>query len=635
MQSWIPGFVIILKTISQILTAGIAIIAFALLLYALTFNLRDRVARTFSTIMICLVIVFSMESFGGSSQDPALINLWLRLQWVGIILLPASYLHFSDALLATTGQPSRWRRKWAVRLTYLFSIVLIGLVFTPWFLGELILDQPPAPHFTPTLLTELFTLYYIFILVLAWISFVRAFKRTLTPTSKRRMFYLIVSAIGPALGSFPYLLYGSAFAFDQPIIFWSITILVNLGVSGLIFIMAYAVAFFGVPWPDRVVKSRLIKWALRGPATASVALGLTTLVKRGGQALGTPYSAFIPIVMVVTILILEYAITLFYPYLERWLLFGRDERDLEMIRSLEQRIITRGDLKQFIEMVLAAVTDRTRAKGAYLLAVTDEEIDVVDKAGKVMLDDRLLDEIDSLVPNLDPSQETVYLDHHLLIPLWKPANGVPPRILGLLGLMDIDNQGRMEAEEAESLRRLTTRATIALVDREMLEEVFDLLERMNPQEELIQHLRAAGRFDRQGILQEEDAIEKKETVQWVRDALTHYWGGPKLTENPLTKLRIVQAALVEHEGSQVNALRSVLKAAIEQVRPGGERRYTGEWILYNILDLKFLEGKKMREIALKLAVSEADLYRKQRVAIEMIANILVQMEMKLKNNHSH
>jgi hypothetical protein len=635
LQSWIPGFVLILKTISQILTAGIAIIAFALLLYALTFNLRDRVARAFSTIMICLVIVFSMESFGGTSHDPVMVNLWLRLQWVGIILLPASYLHFSDALLATTGQPSRWRRKWAVRLTYSFSVVLIALVFTPWFLGDLILDQPPAPHFTPTLLTELFTFYYLVILVLAWINFVRAFNRTLTPTSKRRMLYLIVSAIGPALGSFPYLLYGSAFANDQPIVFWGITILVNVGLSGLIFVMAYAVAFFGVPWPDRVVKSRLIKWALRGPATASVALGLTTLVKRGGEAFGTPYSAFIPIVMVVTILILEYAITLFYPYLERWLLFGRDERDLDMIRSLEQRIITRGDLKQFIEMILAAVTDRMRAKGAYLLAVTDEEIELVDKAGRVTLHEQLLDEIDEFVPTLDPTQEAVTLNHHLIIPLWKPANGGAQTLLGLMGLVDIDNPVLMEAEEIDSLKRLTSRATIALRDREMLEEVFDLLEKMNPQEELIQHLRAAGRFDRQGILQDEDASEKKEMVQWVRDALTHYWGGPKLTENPLIKLKIVQEALAVHEGSQVNALRAVLKSAIEQARPEGERRYTGEWILYNILDLKFLEGKKMREIALKLAVSEADLYRKQRVAIEMIANILVQMELKSSNNNTN
>jgi hypothetical protein len=39
-----------------------------------------------------------------------------------------------------------------------------------------------------------------------------------------------------------------------------------------------------------------------------------------------------------------------------------------------------------------------------------------------------------------------------------------------------------------------------------------------------------------------------------------------------------------------------------------------------------LEGRKVREIAMRLSVSEADLYRKQRVAIEAVANAIVEME---------
>ena len=42
--------------------------------------------------------------------------------------------------------------------------------------------------------------------------------------------------------------------------------------------------------------------------------------------------------------------------------------------------------------------------------------------------------------------------------------------------------------------------------------------------------------------------------------------------------------------------------------------------------MKFLEGKKVREIALRLAMSEADLYRKQRVAIEAVAKEIKEME---------
>jgi len=97
------------------------------------------------------------------------------------------------------------------------------------------------------------------------------------------------------------------------------------------------------------------------------------------------------------------------------------------------------------------------------------------------------------------------------------------------------------------------------------------------------------------------------------------------------KLEVVKMALNEHDNNEINALRSVLKTALDQLRPDGERKFTGEWLLYNILDMKFMEGKKVREIALKLAVSEADLYRKQKVAIEKIADMLVQMELRLKD----
>ena len=99
-----------------------------------------------------------------------------------------------------------------------------------------------------------------------------------------------------------------------------------------------------------------------------------------------------------------------------------------------------------------------------------------------------------------------------------------------------------------------------------------------------------------------------------------------MTESPLLKLNIVQQTLDEHEDNPTNALRSILRKAVEQVRPEGERRFTAEWILYNILEMKFMEGRKVREVALRLAMSEADLYRKQRVAVEAVANAIRDME---------
>ncbi|NLC13762.1 MAG: hypothetical protein GX768_06950, partial [Chloroflexi bacterium] len=122
---------------------------------------------------------------------------------------------------------------------------------------------------------------------------------------------------------------------------------------------------------------------------------------------------------------------------------------------------------------------------------------------------------------------------------------------------------------------------------------------------------------------------------WVKDALTHYWGGPKLTNNPLMQLKVVEAESENLDGNRTNALRAVLTEAIEMIKPSGERKFTSEWLLYNILELKFLQGKKVREVARKLAVSEADLYRKQKIAIESVAQKIAVLEANANGNGEH
>lgn len=42
--------------------------------------------------------------------------------------------------------------------------------------------------------------------------------------------------------------------------------------------------------------------------------------------------------------------------------------------------------------------------------------------------------------------------------------------------------------------------------------------------------------------------------------------------------------------------------------------------------MKFIQGKRVREIADRLAMSESDLYRKQRVAIEQVAQKIIELE---------
>ncbi len=629
LSGWMKDLLTGIITVNQILTAGIAITAFSLFLYALSFNLRDRVARSFAIILLCVVTVFTSEALESSSNTPQVVWLFLHLEWFGVIFLPPAYLHLSDAILVTTGRPSRGRRRIFVRLLYSISAIFLLLLAYGYLLGPMVADAKPAPYLQRTAWTEIFTAYYVVIMVLAWINFGRAYRRTLTRSGRRRMIYLLAGAAAPALGSFPYLLYGSSLAGNYPFLFWGMATASNLFVGGLIIVMAYAVAFFGVSWPDRVVKSRLFKWIMRGPVVASSALGVMTIVRRSGEIFGTIYSAAVPAVMVATVLLLEHTITLVAPLWERFIFFGRDRADLALLQNLEERLITQNDLQQFLEAVLAAVRDHLQSPAAFVAALDGEELSLVVAAGSSpLLKESSLSEVLQVVKHEDNGNGDEYSwGEYWLFPLHQPPETIEgsPILLGLLGVVHQPDQVILH-DQRQALTLLLHRALVALQDRQLQRSIFRSLEDLRPQVDMFQRLRAVGRYDSKTSLLEESLPPESDMAEWVRDALTHYWGGPKLTQNPLLNLQIVQQAFKEHNDNPANALRSILRQAMDNVRPDGERRFTGEWILFNILEMKFVEGRKVREVATRLAMSEADLYRKQRVAIEEVARVILDME---------
>jgi hypothetical protein len=631
-NGWSDNLLVGIQTLNQILTAGIAITAFSLFLYSLSFNLRDRVARSFAIILLCVVVVFTTEALQNRSTTSWGLETLLRLQWLGIIYLPAAYLHLSDALLVTAGRPSRGRRRFAVRAMYGVSTLFLLALASGYMVGPLVTSGKPAPHLQRTLLTEIFTACYVVSMIWAGINFARAFSLMLTRSGRRRMLYLMAGATAPALGSYPYLLYGSAVAARYPLLFWSAATVINILVGGLVVVMAYAVAFFGVSWPDRVIKSRLFKWIMRGPVTASLALGLMTIVRRAGVLMGIEYSAFVPLTMVATVLLFEHAVTLFAPLWERYLFFGRDRAELQLFQNIEERMVTEGDLQQFLEAILAAVRDHLRAPSAFVAALDEDKLSMIVTGGN-----RTLLKQEELSQALETFTTGNGADHHefvwgkyWVLPLHQRKRGdldrdeVPP-FLGVLGVGRGEAQ-HMEPEQREALWLLADRASLALEDRRMQQRVFHSLQDLQPQVDMIQRMRAAGRYDSRASLLNRELPPEADLANWVKDALTHYWGGPKLTKSPLMRLKVVQDMAGEYDGNAANALRALLRKAVDQVKPEGERRFTTEWILYNILEMKFMEGRKVREVAGRLAMSEADLYRKQRVAVEAVAKAILEME---------
>ena len=637
--SWEAGQYL-LRSINQILTAGIAITAFSLLLYTFQFNIRDKVTWTFTLILVSIVIAFSSEAIGSALTPVWENDTWLRLEWLGIIILPPTYFHFSDALLAKTGKPSRGKRTIVNWLAYLTSFGFLLTLPFPFFFGAAVLEEAPTPHLQITLVNSFFVLFYAGLMAMAWFNFYRAFKRTRTPTSKRRMFYLVTSAFAPALGSFPYMLFGYGFASRHTLIFWMISILSNLLMGGLIIVMAYSVSFFGVSWPDRIIRSRLLSWILRGPVTAIMVLGLSTAARRIGEYFGTPYSAIVPIVMAVSLIFIQYLITMTLPFLEKRLVNKDNEPEMDLVRSLETRFITDKDLRQFLETILSAACDQLQVPGAFIATFEDENIEFMVHIGEKRFNEKdFSEDLLTLVRENGSSEKYYQWGENFLLPLEdheeeKDSKETSPRLLGLMCIFEAVSKD-IDEEQQTALDLLLERAAIALRDHNAQNKVLLSLQNIEPEVDFIHKIQLAGRLDERNLLLKEFDSDNDDMFQWVKEALTHYWGGPKLTRSPLLDLQVVKDVVEENEGSRANALRTILKKAIDRVKPEGDRRFTAEWILYNILDMKFLEGRKVREIAMRLAVSEADLYRKQRVAIESVAKEIIDMEAKARNHPSN
>ena len=632
---------IIIAFLNSLLSIGIAVTAFALLIYIIRYNWRSPVARAFSVLLTCVMFVSMGDAVVYRVVEPVWAERWLRWQWLGIALVPAAYLHFSDEVLRTTNSISRLRQA-AVIGAYTTSFVFMGLaLFSDAVVrgGQLL---SAAPHLQAGPLFSFYTLYTLAAIVVGLMNILRARRRCLTPTSRRRMTYLLVSSTGPAFAVFPYLLLSGNPAVTVPLLLWIALLAGNILIFTMLLVMGYSVAYFGVLAPDRVVKYRLIRFLFRGPLLAIAIAAAVAVLIRIEQFLGLPSETITILAVVFFIVLFQIVRGSLQPFLDV-LLFQQDRSELDYIRSLSDRLLTSTDLQQFLENVLTAVADLLRIQRVFLASLDpDGRWRVRAHVGAIELYGTALAEM--RVTTIPPAEQgPIAVDGFWAWPLRARGN---EDLLGALVVTARSSEPDLQEAETKRLQTLITQAAIALEDRRLQKEVFAAVERIMPEIDVLQRQRGEVRYADSPTQPSPDATvtADPEFPNWVKDALSHYWGGPKLTANPLLKLQIVEQALPEYHDDAPKALRAVLVEAIEQLRPDGERSFTAaEWVLYNILELRFIQGRKVRDISARLAMSESDLYRKQKIAVEVVAASLSKMEERavadagsgeLKNGHA-
>jgi hypothetical protein len=669
------------KLLNRITVTGILVTAFSLVIYIGLYNRRSDIARNFAFVLACVIGTFLSDLLTQVSASDT--DIWLRLQWVGIAMIPAASLHLSDALLRATGNNEPVRRV-AVKALYGLGVVFVVLALFTDLIARSGISSENLPHLRPGSLFVLFTLYYFPTLVWATYNVIVARRRALTATSKRRLTYFAWAFAAPAVGMFPYFLPTGWPSFFPQLIAWLGILFVNIGVGTAITFMTYTVSYFGASAPDRVIKRRWVKWLIRGPVLTAFVITAFVLGTRIDRWLGLP-GTFVGLIAGATIILLHqlFIITL-QPTLDR-IIAGDDSSEVRRLQQFGERLMTTSDRVQYLEGILAALCDLLRARNGF---ITMKPISAAPPLTVIIGSDTQPDPTAQPESDAEPELESPVRPVALPVPpsavqsamaLKRNSgelrrNGKPPQAEGddiatepklsfelehdfitwqgywliplharesedVLGVMGLEarapDSAELNDEEREGIAQLVSQAGLLLEDAIKQQRAFESLERLMPDADNMQRRMAESPNPAAPKLSDFSGMPTDnydDFTHLVRDALSQYWGGPKLVDSPLMSLQVVGVAMTEENGNATKALRRVLSEAIERVKPDGTRSMTAtEWMLYNILELKIIQGQKVRDVARKLVMSESDLYRKQRAAFEEVARQMLEMEREVRN----
>ncbi len=647
----------VLVFLDGLVASVVVILAFSLLAYSLTYNFRHPVARRFALLLGLVMITYAAEVSLNRVITETSAERWLRFQWVGIALLPWAYYTFSNAVLRSTNYRTQRRRILSFLIGVLSGISALLALFSPLLVGHIVY-APPISYLTAGLFFWPFALLMAVAALLSFHNIWKARSRCLTDSSRRRMTYLLLGFMAPGVGTFPYLIalgqQTVGETFSVPILVLSI--LGNGAIAVLLVGMAYTVAYLGVYTPDRVVRYRLIRFFTRGPIVAILIILFIQIIPTVERILGLPRDVVLFSVITGVIVLSQLILSVTKSLVDR-LIYREDRDEIAWLRELDRRMLTTSDLRQFLENHLTGICELLRVPAGYVAATVGPDLILEAVVGPGNTRERILavnDWSDALTASLrqntngsfranprrspdDAPQIHYYppIGHQgfWLWPLVEVVDDGQESILGILAVEGRTETPLLTRDESTLLTGLIESVGLALIDRKIQKQLFVALRRIIPGIDRIQKMRGTIPYasdepqTTSAELLDPSPIHNPEFEGWVKDALSHYWGGPKLTRSPLIQLRVVGSVLEEADSEPTKALRLILGRAIERLRPDGKQDLsTPEWLLYNILEMRFIQGRKVREIAERLAMSESDLYRKQRVAIGHVARVLSEME---------
>ncbi|MBV9791778.1 MAG: hypothetical protein JOZ51_26550, partial [Chloroflexi bacterium] len=182
----VPTFTDALLRFNTLVAQIILVVTFSLLFYIATRNWRNMVTRATALLLLGVVIVFSGDVLLDKAVRESTRQFLLRAQWLGIVLVPAAYLHLSDAILTSVGLQSL-RRRWGVVVGYICAALFFALAAATNGLVRGRIENGPLEQLAAGPFFWLFAIWFGLVTVGGLYNIYRARQLHTTTASRRRM----------------------------------------------------------------------------------------------------------------------------------------------------------------------------------------------------------------------------------------------------------------------------------------------------------------------------------------------------------------------------------------------------------------------------------------------------------------
>jgi len=572
--------------INRVVGNVILVVTFSLCAYMTIRAWGAATARALTTLLFAVVVVSVASVLIRLAHESTVIELLLRSVWVGILLVPASLLHM---VLGLTASLKSRRPNMALTIAnYAIATVGILLGLTTDTFVSMPIRTGLVPALTPQPLFVLIAVYAFSLTTVSWIMLLRLRSEVMTPGLRRRIGYMVVGWYGPVLLTFPVL---SLLPTDYRLPGFVAVALATLAapIAGILtVILAYSATFVGTTQPDRIVKHDFMRWWLYGPFIGMSIILFLQVVPIFARMSRLPVDVWSVFGIMAMTVVMPVLVSRIRPMLDS-LIYASDQEEIDYLRTLPRTAFTQADLRRFLENTLTVICASSKSESAFVAA---------------------------------PDEFGVYSIKMLYGPRRSVRQLCEAHPLETL-------IAELSADVTHLIQTLTHQIEHALVMVQVQQRLFDTLRSMAPEMSTLQ--RVSSRIEQatpealEGL--DDDVAMLPDFVSLVRDALTHFWGGPKLSDSPLLSLKAVKRYSEDQSVPPPKALQAVLRQAIETLKPEVDSPLTAnESLLYSILDFRYIQGRKIRDIAQRLAMSESDLYRKQRIAVEEVARSLTMIE---------